>query len=254
LHDMLAKALFEQDDRRNIDRVIREQEMAWAIASPLPPNLSSDLPPAHLGIYYGMKGNFLGSPANDQSRPWYEKSIAVLLRAREISRVSEKAFDEAQLAHGKPLSRRPAFPLLYFQLAYDYLNLGHYPEALEALQYGRNLEPRSPDFYDLMAIAYGAMGKPDRAVIALEEKAQIDGFKPAAIAAIRDLYRKIPDGACAVREQNGALAIDVECPRLRSDMCLASVELTQAFVEARNPAQASEIKNAARARYGCPAV
>ncbi|HTM47195.1 MAG TPA: hypothetical protein VL285_00840 [Bryobacteraceae bacterium] len=242
LHDTLAKSLFEQGEH-NLDRAIEEQEKAWAIASALPPELSSDLPPAHLGIYYGAKATALGSPANERSRPWYEKSLAVLLRAREISLAAEKSFDRAQRAHGKPLTARPVFKLLYFQLAYDYLNLGRYGEALEALRYGRSVDPRQTDFYDLMAVAHQSMGRPDLAVIALEQKALVEGHQPAAMAAIREAYAKLPDAGCA------ALEPGPECARLRNDMCRAALELQQAYAEARMPA-ADEVA-AAKQRYGC---
>ena len=78
LHDMLAKALFDRDSQRNIDRAIAEEEKSWAIVKALPPARSSEFPPAFLGIYYSIEGD-------------YAKSIDVLLRAREISRVQEKA-------------------------------------------------------------------------------------------------------------------------------------------------------------------
>jgi tetratricopeptide (TPR) repeat protein len=253
LHDMLAKALFEQDNQRNIDKAIREQERALTIFSPLPATKWSEMIPAHLGIYYAVKANMLGSPANAQSRPGFERSLAVLLRAREISRASEQAFDRAQIAHGKPLSVRPAFQLLYFYLASDYLNLGRWPEALEALRYGRNLDPRFLPAYDDLAIAYVGAGEPEWAGISLLEKAQMDGFSPAMLAAIRDFYTRVPEGACAVEEQGGALQFNVACPRLRKDLCLASVDLTQAFLEARASAQAREVRDTAMQSYGCPA-
>jgi tetratricopeptide (TPR) repeat protein len=244
LHDTLAKSLFEQGER-NLDRAIEEQEKAWAIAAALPPELSSDLPPAHLGIYYGAKATALGSPANERSRPWYEKSLAVLLRAREISLAAERSFDRAQLAHGKPLTARPVFKLLYFQLAYDYLNLGRYGEALEALRYGRNVDPRQTDFYELMAVTHQSMGRPDLAVIALEQKALVDGEQPATLAAIREAYVKLPDAGCA------ALEPGPECGRVKSDMCRAAVELRQAYVEARMASAGDDIAASARQRYGC---
>ena len=61
LHDLLARALFDQDPQRNLDAAIAEQEKSWAILSPLPPAISSEMPPMFLGIYYGMKAASLGA-------------------------------------------------------------------------------------------------------------------------------------------------------------------------------------------------
>lgn len=218
LHDMLAKAYFEQDTRRNIDRAIQEQETAWAILSPLPPERSSEVPPANLGAYYFAKARMV-APA--ESRAWYEKSIAVLLQAREISRAAERAFDQAQISHGKPLLFRQAFPFLYLCLAEDFLNLGRYAEAIEALRYARMINPRYPDLYDALATAYRASGQSDWAAMALVQKALIQGSRPPAAPAA---------------------------------YCPASVDLVQAFRDSRAPVSAREIQAEAARRFGCPEI
>jgi tetratricopeptide (TPR) repeat protein len=216
LHDMLAKAYFEQDAVRNIDRAIREQETAWAILSPLPPQRSAELPPANLGAYYFAKAQ-MAPP--DERRGWYEKSVAVLLRAREISRAAERSFDQAQISHGKPLLFRQAYPLLYLFLAEDYLNLGRYAEAIEALKYARMIDPRNPDLYDSLAKAYQASGQSDWAAISLVQKALIQGSQPPAAPAA---------------------------------YCLAAADLAQAFRDSRAPGSACEIQAEAARRFGCP--
>ena len=50
-----------------------------------------------------MKGDASGGPRTPQGRAWYEKSVAVLKRAREISRAAETAFDAyAKLDSAQP--------------------------------------------------------------------------------------------------------------------------------------------------------
>jgi tetratricopeptide (TPR) repeat protein len=237
LHDMLAGALFQQDAHGNIDRAIREQEKSWEILKPLPPERSSEFPPTFLGIYYAFKGE-------------YGKSLAVLLQAREISRASEKAYDDEQRAHGLPLTARAAFPQLYFNLANDYLNLGNYREAVEALRYGRGLDPRAMEAYDGLSVAYRAMGNLPMAAATLEARAQLDGFQPPTLAAIRDLYQKMPDAACAFVQQGATWQLNPDCPRVRTDLCQASADLVQAFSDAREPAQADRWR---RSAAGCQA-
>jgi hypothetical protein len=85
----------------------------------------------------------------------------------------------------------------------------------------------------------------------LEEKAQVDGFQPATVAAIRDVYRKIPDGACAFVQQGTAWQLSLGCPPVKSDLCLAWSDLAQAYTDARQPAQAQGLRDGAISRYGC---
>jgi tetratricopeptide (TPR) repeat protein len=245
LREALAKALFERDERGNIDAVIAEQESACAIVAPLPPVLSSELPQAHLGIYYAIKAGQLGK---DRRRQWYERSIAALLRAREIAEVQAKAFDAAQAAHGKPLSKLPSFQLLYFYLANDYAVLGRYPEALEAARYGMGIDPRFTDGYDALSGLYLAAGRPRDAAVALLEKAQVDGFHPATLRALQQVYGTVPDAACAFTDRQ----LNLGCPRVRADVCEAAGALAEWYTQARAPADAEVARRTAAERYGCP--
>jgi tetratricopeptide (TPR) repeat protein len=253
LHDLLARALFDQDPQRNLDSAIAEQEKAWAILSPLPPAISSEMPPMFLGIYYDMKAASLG-PANPQSRAWYEKSAAVLWRARDISRAAGKAYDDTQRAQGRPLTARSGFPQLYLGLANTDLNLGRFAEAAEACRYAAGLDPAALDAYDGMALAYLGLNQPERAAVALLEKAQMDDFQPATLAALRDVYARIPEGACAVDLSGGAPALNPQCPRLAADFCQAAADLQAIYRDARQPDGARQLARWAAKRYGCPAV
>ena len=166
-----------------------------------------------LGIYYGLKAELLGGRANPQSRPWYEKSVAVSERARRISEAAAKNFDEAQTAHGRPPAGRLGSPLLYFNLANGYLNLGQPERALETLRYGQGIDPTFALFLN----------------------------------AIRGIYSGIPDAGCAAGP-----ALDANCGRVKADMCEAAGNLARAFVQARNPARGSAVLESARQTYGCP--
>jgi tetratricopeptide (TPR) repeat protein len=247
LHDMLAGALFAQDARANIDRAIGEQEKSWEILRPLRDERSSEFPPTFLGIYYGAKADMVGP---GQRPLWYGKSLAVLLQARAISRASEKAYDDAQRAHGLPLTTRAAFPQLYFNLANAYLNLGDYPEAAEALRYGRGLNPGALEAYDGLGVAYTAMGNLPMVAATLEAKAEVDGFQPATLAAIREVYQKMPDASCAFVQQGANWQLNTQCPRVRADLCQAFADLAAAFGDARQAEQADKWQ---RAGAGCPA-
>jgi tetratricopeptide (TPR) repeat protein len=250
LHDMLAKALFEKDARSNIDRIIAEQEASWKILAPLPPARSTSFPPTFLGVYYATKADLVG-PA--ERRAWYEKSRDILLKAREISRALEEAYDRVQRARGS-LTVRAANPQLYLNLGNAEMNLGDYADAAEAMRYAKGLNPRTLEVYDGLSLAYAASGNLPMAVAAMEEKALVDNFQLATMGAIRDLYQKIPDGACAFVQRGAGWQFNVEgCSRVKSDVCVAFAGLAQAYREARLPQDAQQVEMAGTQRYGCPA-
>ena len=234
LHDMLAKALFERDPKGNLDQAIAEQEKSWDILRMLPPERSSEFPPTFLGIYYSIKGD-------------HAKSLEVLLKAREISRALEKQYDDIQKAAGRPLTTRAAFPLLYTNLANDYLNLGNVPEAIEALRYARGLSPKAMEAWEGLALAYATSGDPASAAAMMMAKGQLDGFSAGTVSALRELYGKMPDAACAFTG-NG---LNGQCPRVKTDLCRGSAELVQAFTEARMPADAAQSRENAVRQWGC---
>jgi tetratricopeptide (TPR) repeat protein len=251
LRDTLAKALWEQDDRRNIDAAIREEEVSWAIVEPLPAGRSSELPPTYLGIYYSFKAELVGGASNPQGRAWYEKSIAVLERARAISQAAARAFDQAQTAHGKPLGARIGMPELYLALGSDYSSLARYPEAIEAFLQGRSLNPGMTMFYDGLAGVYWATRQYDRAVTSLETKGMLEGFAPATVTGIARIYANMPEASCAVEPGGGGPQLNLNCPKVKSDLCVAAADLAQAYTEARNPEQAGAFRAEAGRRYGC---
>jgi len=192
LHDMLAKAWFERDSRANLDHAIAEQETAWKLMNGLDPDQASELIPAHLGIYYAEKANL--APAAER-KAWREKSVAVLLKAREISLAAEESFDNRQRAHDKPLAPRQAFILLYLYLAEDYLDLGRFRDALDALNYARILNPRFTAVYEAMAVACRGLGDSRGEALALAGEAIAEGRAPdpalycAAVAELIQAWR-----------------------------------------------------------------
>ena len=175
LHDMLAKAYFDRDPRGNLDRAIAEQEAAWKLAGPLAPEQSSELIPARLGIYYAEKAATVAEP---QATVWRERSVAVLLEARQISLATEQAFDNAQIEHSGALRPRQAYVLLYLYLANDYLRLGRYAEALDALRYARILAPRFPLLYEDMVAAYRGLGDAHGEAVTRAGQALAEGRAP----------------------------------------------------------------------------
>jgi tetratricopeptide (TPR) repeat protein len=251
LHDMLAKELYDGDTRANIDRAIEEEEASWNLLAPIPERESTSFTPTMLGVYYSAKADFVSAP---EQKAWYEKALAILLKAREISRAIEKDYDDLLRAHGGPLISRAANPELYLTLANVYMHLGDYPAAIEALRYGKGVNPRTPEYYDGLSLAYATLGDFPKAVVTMEEKALVDNFQQATIAAIRDLYQKTPDGQCAFVQRGGGWEFNLAgCPRVRGDVCTAFADLAQAYRDSRSSESAEQVQTAATQRYGCPA-
>ena len=249
LHDLRARALFDQDSRRNIDAAIAEEEKAWAILQPLPPERSSELPPTFLGAYYGVKASSLGQAP--ESRVWFEKAAAVLMKAREISRANEKAYDDLQRAEGRPLAGRTGLPELYIALANANFSLGRYEDAIEACRYATGLNPATSDAYEGIAYANLAMNRPEQAAIALLEKVQMDGLTPATAGTLQQVYAKVSDGACAITVAGGSPDLNHECPRVRADYCQANANLAQSYRESRQPGPAAQVTAIGAQTFGC---
>jgi tetratricopeptide (TPR) repeat protein len=250
LHDMLAKELYDSDTRANIDRAIQEEEAAWKLLAPLPARECESFTPTMLGVYYSAKADLVSAP---EQKAWYEKSLAILLKAREISRAIEKDYDDLQRAHGGPLVSRAANQELYLTLANVYMHLDDYPAAVEALRYGKGVNPRTLEYYDGLSLAYATLDDFPKAVVTMEEKALVDNFQPATMAAIRDLYLKTPDGQCAFVQRGARWEFNLAgCPRVKGDVCNAFADLAQAYRDSRSPDDADQLQTAATQRYACP--
>lgn len=247
LHEVRARRLFAQSPEANVDEAIREGEAAWNILRPVPDADNDQYTPARLGVYYRKKGDLAGA---DAGRFWYEKSLNVLLRARDISRAQEKAFDDAQRLHGLPLSFRLADDALYFNLAATYAELGKFSDAFEALRYERVLTPSLPDAYEAMARLYISQGDFENATISLDERVLTSGQTQESISALQDLYSRIPEGSCALRADGGGTALNLACPAVLRNRCSALADLSQVFLDARKPNDASHFLQLARAQ-GC---
>jgi protein O-mannosyl-transferase len=243
LHELRARKLFAESEDRNVDETIREGEAAWAILANVPPVDSDQRTPGRLGVYYRKKGDLA-----EASRSWYQKSLEVLLHAQDISRAREKAFDDAQLAHGLPLAFRSCDDVLYFNLAAAYVELGDLPRAMDALHYERVLNPTSPDSYQAIARIEIRQGDFSSAAVALDERALVSGPTADIVSALRDVYSRLPDGSCAFTSDGEGLNPD--CPVVLRNRCRALAELKDVLTDARAPEMAEHFSSVAD-QQGC---
>jgi len=249
MHGILANALVDQSTS-NIDAAIEQAEIAWDIVRHLPPEEVFTQTPTHLGLYYRVKGDLSGGPGSPEGRAWYLKALAVLLEARTDSQASGAAYDELQRAKGKPVALRLERPELYLNLGLTYHGLGQYEQARDAYNYGRRLDLTEINFYPAMAANYLDGGNTQWAAITMEEKMILDGSQPATMAILRDLFKKLPGGTCALVDQNGVSKLNIGCPAV--NMCLTWVDFAQMYFQGRNHADAYAVKRTAL-QHGCPA-
>jgi tetratricopeptide (TPR) repeat protein len=245
LREILASALFERDPVRNLDAAIREEETACEIMRPLPAERVFQQSPARLGAYYRMKGDAVGTPEN---RRWYEKSLSILRRAREASLAIEKNYDQAQVIRHKPLATRLAYQPVYLDLGVTLTRLGRNAEAIDAYRYGREIDPRTPATYDLMADAYLAQGERGRAAVTLLGKTLLLGTTAETMERLASAYG---DGSCAIERGSGWLRLNEACPRVQADLCLAEADLVDLLQRARLPEPARQFAERAQGQ-GCP--
>ncbi|HTS62751.1 MAG TPA: hypothetical protein VMH28_12055 [Candidatus Acidoferrales bacterium] len=252
-HDLLARELYSRDPVANLDRAIREGEIAVEILRDLPARYVSDGTLRHLGIYYVAKGDHVKAASPDQARVWYQKALAVLLRARDASEAAEKEFDRQQLSHGRPLAQRLGSADVYQTLAAIYGRLGQHREALATLRYGHGLNPDATELYTAMAAQNLALNDSRAATAVLLEQIFLEGARPATLYGLQETTARLAGGECAVARAGAGLTVDYGCPIVRQAACGALEDLAGAFIQARQPVRAQEQRDRARSQFGCVA-
>jgi protein O-mannosyl-transferase len=250
-HQLLAEALNETDPRGNLDPAIREYETAVRILGPLSAENGCPVCLSEMGrLYYG-KALVLSGVNAGEARNWFEKAVTMLEKARTVAILQARAFDDAQIAHGLPL-RMTGDMDLYLYLARSYTRLGRPDDALRAYREAQGVDPLKREVYDEMATVFATQGKIEQAAVVIDEKAFMLGMNNATAASLRNLYARIPDGACALKTDSGTVALNLDCPRVRADMCLGWGELDTAYRAARQSSRADQLRAAAMGQYGCP--
>ncbi len=251
MHTVYGESLYFQNPRAYLDAAVREQEAAWKILSGMPPAKTFTVTPAVLGMLYGLKGDLAGGLSTAGGRSYYESSLATLQAAAAASEVQQKAYDERQTRKGNPSPMLIQYGPINFYLGQAFIRLERFDEGLAYYRRGVAREPENPVAYDTVAQALFDRKDLDGTALTLLEKTLVLGLRPDAVASLRGVYEKLPDGACAVRRTNGVDLLDSTCPRLARDLCKAAAALEQIFLAGRKPDKAHEWRRAAAERYGC---
>jgi tetratricopeptide (TPR) repeat protein len=228
---------------------IREVDKSLAILDSLPDDRNVAAAYSTAGMWYRMRGEKLPP---GQARPWYEKSLAILLRGERIGRLSAEALAHRTVPRDAPLTAH-GWPPLYLQLARTYMRLAQPAKAVEALEYGRLLSQK-PEFSDELSKAWRAMGDNDRAAISLIEGATIDPGQTGFAAELADLYKETDPHGCAVVTAGGKTSVNMGCPKVRGQFCAAFRNVAILYIKTSQTPEANAVMQTALRDFGCPAT
>jgi len=219
-----------------IDAILSEMDRALAIVDGLPNELNSVRVYETAGGWYRRKGDLV-APA-PESREWYRKSLAILLRGVQVDAADVDAKRRADLAKGKQPVAAGWFPV-YLELGRTYLRLSDPAHALEALEHGRQIQ-MTPDVFDELALAHLAMGDSRGAEMSLWEGAVANPGNPLPLSRLAVLFRETEPRSCAVMDSG----VNLECPLVKEERCLALANMATLRGEKGRAAAAEARKGA----------
>jgi hypothetical protein len=127
------------------------------------------------------------------------------------------------------------------------MRAGRYPDAMEILRYGIELNPSTAIMYERLAAAYNVLGDYKAEAITFEEELAVAGPTPAAMTGLQHIYSMV---GCAFRNADGGGGLNPNCPPVHNDMCAAWANVVKHYEAARLDLGARNIREVAQ-RNGC---
>jgi tetratricopeptide (TPR) repeat protein len=245
-HIALASIL-SADKGAGPDNAVSEADRSLAILDSLPDQRNTSSVYASAGLCYRIKGDTLSSPQNNY---WYQKSLETLLRGERIDAIHGQEIRRENAALGKRIARYGWAPL-YLELGRTYLRVSEPRQALEALEFGRTLQP-DPEFFEEMSAAHRAMGDPQQAAITLIEGLGVDSSHMQFASELVDLYQQTEPQSCAIRNMGGSLSLNLDCPLVHSQLCTASRNVALLYRQMGQRPMAVSTARSAISDLGCP--
>jgi protein O-mannosyl-transferase len=241
-----------------IDRILVEMDSALGIVDSLPDEQNSARVYETAGAWYRRKGDLL-SPAppgvSSENQAWYRKSLSVLLRGARVDAAYIQATRRRDLAGGRQPTAAGWYPV-YLELGRTYLRLSDPRHALEALERGRNIR-MTPEFFEEMSAAHRMMGDARQAAISLIEGVTAGATDTAdnrkLAAELVALYRETEPQSCAVVDSGGAPNVNLECPLVREEVCMAARNMARVYTQTGHGTEAEQTKKGAIGGMGCAA-
>jgi len=238
-HYALVSAMLQAGD---LEGAMRESDTLLRILAPLPDELNSMRAYEMAGECYQRKGD----ASSAEAETWYRKAVATLTSAERFGALERERLRQTNLERGKQVAVQP-WPPVYLELARTYLLLHEPQRAAAALIAGRG-QRDDPAFDVELSNVYRAMGDNHRAAVTLIEGLLIDPGRTALAQTLAGLYRETAPGSCALKVSS----IDLECPMVHEEVCVASANLTAWFRQGGATDRAAAMQRSAASLHCAP--
>ena len=254
----LANALWDAGQNEAADDAAMAQaEIGLAILDqkPLSPERQDNTLFYDLGTYYRRKGDFLtGRGQAGEAARFYQKAVAVLLRARTVDRYADEAARRAALSRGHlpgDLHDVGNFRV-YLELGLSYLRLGQWVEAETACLYAQRLAPSEADAYLFTGAARYYAGRYDAAAVQnlaalILQPANADGWTN-----LQKCYEALGLVPVPIVTSGAAHLLDDKNPIVHRQLVEACVSLYRNFLTAGLPDTAQSLRAMALEKYRVP--
>ena len=257
-HKGYANALWDAGrDEPAIDAAIASAEMGLGIIdrTPLTERRRDNTLFLDLGMYYRFKGDFAdrrGQPG--EARRFFQKSVDILLRARDVDRWVNQASRTASLKRGRPAEKITDVGnhRIYNELGFAWLRLGDWTKADEAGQYARRLAPGDPGGCLVTAAAHFGTGQTDRAAVLLIAALVLDPKNGEAWTNLVRCYEKLGVLPVPITTVSNNRALNDGNPLVRRQLNEACVEVARQFLETKRPEDARALREKAVTTYRVP--
>ncbi len=244
VHTILADEW--QQKQGGLDHAVAETNQALAILDGLPDERNTVRPYAMAGTVYRRKGEVTGD------KSWYQKARVALERGVKVDRANLEIIRRENAAADRTVLPSGWAPL-YLELGRTRMRLGDPRQALEALDYGRIIQP-DVVFSEEISSAWLALGDSRRAAIALLEGFAIDPSQTQLASRLAELYRQTAPGSCAIQKQGATSTLNLNCPLVHEEVCAASANVVALHQKRGQPQLAAGTRASAIRDLGCPAT
>jgi tetratricopeptide (TPR) repeat protein len=209
-----------------------------------------------LGNFYRLKGDYLHNRQQpEEARQYYEKSLAVLLRAQRVDHWVSQTSHQSSLDRGRPEHDIPTVGnyRVYIHLEQTYERLTDWTTAEAAARHIELLVPTEGIGYRLCGTDLFYQGKLRQAAAQLLEAGLLDNSDAAAWLALGNCYTYmgLPPGTLRRNGPNNVL--DITNPEVREDLNEACVGLVQEFLDGKQYDNARMLRDRFVKNYHVPA-
>ena len=243
----------------SLDRALTLAEAGLHILDnpPLPLPKQDDTLYQDLGGFYRLKGDYLHDRHQpDDARRFYQKSLAVLLRAQAVDRWVNETSHQTSLNRGHSEREIPVVGnyRIYIHLEQTYERLADWPNAEQAARHVEILVPSQGIGYRLCGTDLFNQGKVRPALIQLLEAGLLDNSDTAAWDAIASCYKFMGFPPDTLKNDGINHFLDTSIPDVRADVNSACVALVQQFTDAKQYANAIALRDKFVNGYKVPAA